>query len=177
MYARAFKLEKVVGTPRLLSGVISGYPVVHPPACEYLSPREYPRPGFRVNKQPNRTDSVTVSVLLLFLLLFLLLSCLPVPLLLFSLPRILTRVTALFSSVRSGVVIWCIWSGNCQCNPHGAVINTLQLAKKPPTAPLYGLLLPPSPSPFSPFSSSSFSLLLLPLSPSPLPGGRRAARF
>jgi hypothetical protein len=35
MYAGAFKLETVVGTPRLrLPGVISGYPVVHPPDCE-----------------------------------------------------------------------------------------------------------------------------------------------
>jgi hypothetical protein len=34
MYAGAFKLETVVGTPRLLLGVIRGYPVVHPPACE-----------------------------------------------------------------------------------------------------------------------------------------------
>ena len=30
----AFKLKTVVGTPRLLPGVISGYPNVHPPACE-----------------------------------------------------------------------------------------------------------------------------------------------
>ena len=34
MYAGAFKLETSLWTPRLLPGVISGYPVVHPPACE-----------------------------------------------------------------------------------------------------------------------------------------------